>query len=156
MSEVVEREGAIEFDEAELSFASKPVRIGKKWYTLREADEGAAVQYRSAGAACARFNPDTGKPERVEGLAALQPLLVSLCLYDNEKDQRVSLEFVKKLPPRIVKKLYEEAQVMSHLIEGEETLETLLEQLAALEAKIDRFRAEEEALGNSQRSTVAT
>jgi len=90
-----------------------PVRIQGKNYVLREASGDAACRYRNAVLACAQLTPE-GKAVSVRNLADVEPLLVSLCLFD-EKGNPVSVNQVRKWPARVVKALYEKAKEISDL-----------------------------------------
>jgi hypothetical protein len=85
-----------------------PVRLGGKAYTLRELTEGAHVIYRSAMLRGAKFD-EQGKPRVLEGVPETVPLLVSLCLFD-EENRPVPLATVKSWPKRVVQTLYNRAQ----------------------------------------------
>lgn len=105
-----------------------PVRIGDRQYILREADEGAACAYRNAIINSARTN-DQGKVIGHDGLADVEPLLVSLCLYRANGEGKMALTKegapdrsyllgmagVKALPSRVVKPLFERAKQISGL-----------------------------------------
>lgn len=148
----------LQFDESELVLKEEFIRIGKKRYLLRQADEGGCTQYRNAGIACARLDSETGKPDRIEGLAALQPLLVSLCLHEEIKGQwqRVSITVVKTWPGPVVKKIFERAKEISDLAEAPVSLEALKTQRDKLNEQIAKMEAAEEELGKSADDTQDT
>ena len=107
-------------------------------YYLREATEDAAVKYRNAAMRAARFTD--GKLSSVEGVADVEPLLVSLCLYQitPKGDVPVQLATIRGWPARIVKPLFEKAKQLSNLDEGEDEagiqkqIEDLSERLAKM------------------------
>lgn len=95
-----------------------PVTIAGESYTLREATGETAVQYRDAMLACTTLGPE-GKPTIISGLAGVEPLLVSLCLYDSI-DHLVPEATIRSWPARIQKALFERAKQISDLDEGED------------------------------------
>ena len=80
---------------AEIVFDSlKPVEVsvtleGVKWI-LREATADVAVQYRNAS--FRSFRMEDGKLVRMDGLADIEPLVVSLCLCRCDGDGKVRLD----------------------------------------------------------------
>ena len=104
------------FDNLEL--VELPVIVGDKSYTLREANGGAACQYRNALIECTKLGPG-GVPTQLKGIASVEPLLVSLCLFD-EKGKRVPTSTIEKWPARVQKALFEKAKEISELGEDEE------------------------------------
>jgi len=93
------------------------VEIGDKSYVLKEASEDAAAKYQNALFRSTTLGPDM-KPVKVDGLADIEPLLVSLCLYDGEENL-VPLDVIRSWPARIVKKLYQWVRENSDLEGGE-------------------------------------
>ena len=92
-----------------------------KKYVLREASADAGTQWRNALMACSEIGEDEqGKPraKKMVGLANIEPLLVSLCLFDSEGKQ-VTETLVRSWPARIVAALYKKAAEISELIGGE-------------------------------------
>ena len=124
----------MEFD---LEPRQESLTIAGKAYILREASEGAACKYRNKAMAAARMAD--GKLVGMDGAADVEPLLVSLCLWEvTDKGERpVSLATVMGWPARVVKPLFARAKAMSALDEEEqETRETLEEKMAALQGKL--------------------
>ena len=97
---------------------TEPVYIGDAVYTLKEASIGAATKYRNALLDCATIGPD-GKPSKFSGMADVEPLLVSLCLFDSEGSP-VPLDAINRWPSRIVKQLFDRVKDISDLDETEE------------------------------------
>lgn len=133
-----------------------PVKIkgkdGKvREYILREASGEAVVQYRNAMFQRTTLGPE-GKPTKLQGFGDVEPLLVSLCLFEttaNGTERNVPVTVVKAFPGRVQKKLYETALDISDLRE-EDTIAELEKRL--LEAK--KKQAErEQAEGNFDDST---
>ena len=106
----------------ELNFDTTPTRLPVKIdgveYTLQEANGKAACIYRNTMLKCSKLGP-SGKVSSVEGLADVEPLLVSLCLFDSANNP-VSLEKVLSWPSRIIKPLFENAKQISELEEEDE------------------------------------
>lgn len=97
---------------------TEPVYIGDAVFTLKEATIGAAAKYRNALLECATIGPD-GKPSKFSGMADVEPLLVSLCLFDADGNG-VPLSTVNEWPSRIVKQLFNRIKDVSDLDEDEE------------------------------------
>ena len=93
-----------------------PVSIEGVEYTLREASGDAACKYRNAMMACMQLAD--GKPVSLRGLADVEPLLVSLCLFVTETNKLVPLHVIKTWPSRVITPLFEKAKEISELGEG--------------------------------------
>lgn len=100
-----------------------PVHIGKNKYVLHEATEGATCAYRNAQMRAAKFTAK-GELQGVDGLADVEPLLISLCLChtdDGVNAKRrddgtlitVTLAFVRQLPPQLAKDLFKRIKDIS-------------------------------------------
>ncbi len=99
---------------ADLEPVLVPVKIGGRKYVLKEPSEAASVKYRNALMRAAKFGTD-GSVTAADGLADLEPLLVSLCLFELDKDnfeKPVPLETVLAWPPRVVGPLFERAKAL--------------------------------------------
>ena len=122
------------------------VKIGDKHYIVQEAHGDAAVAYRRTMMHGAEFeeapNTENGKPKRGKkkgkglairkvptGTAELEPVLVSHCLYNCTfseitdmvvKGDRVTEEFVRGLPERIIKPIFNWIKENSDLAEDDE------------------------------------
>lgn len=131
----------------DLAPREEPVTIGTTSYVLREASGGAVVAWRNFQIRAARFGGG-GKLERVGDIADAEPLLVALCLFPvNDRGEaakkHVSEDFVRGLPNRVVKVLFERAKEMSDLNEEEaESAEFLEKRIAADQAKLASLRGE--------------
>jgi len=90
-----------------------------KTYTLKEADGFAAIQYRNRIMEAIRPSAE-GQPTAYKGFAEIEPLLVSLCLF-NEDDKPVSISMIKGWPSRIQKALFNKVKDMSDLDETAES-----------------------------------
>lgn len=89
-------------------------------YVLKEASGRAGVEYRNAVLACTQFT--SGKATGIKGIAAVEPLLVSLCsIYATGPKQgtRVPVTVVETFSPKTLKTLYGKAREISDLIEGD-------------------------------------
>lgn len=152
------------------------VTIGKKKYVLREASEDAACKYRNASTNCARM--DNGRVTGISGpIADVEPILVSLCLFEvyehqrEQKERPVTLQQVRSWPARNVKPLFDRIIEISGLREEEDVealerrIETDRERLASLRNRSSAAAgrsgaegagtAEGDPLKNSPDSTVA-
>ncbi len=103
----------------DLEVVSIPVTIGGEKYELREASGDAACKWRNAILSKAKLGPD-GKPQTVGSIADTEPLLVSLCLF-NESGKNVSLSVVRSWPARIQKALFNKIKDISDLDEDEQS-----------------------------------
>jgi hypothetical protein len=112
--------------------------IGGIEYELRETSGGAAVKYDNARLRCYEYQE--GKLVRMHDLADLEPLLVSLCLFDTE-GKEVSEKLIRSWPHRVQKALFERAKELSGMYDSvqsiEEQIEKLQKQLADSKAKED-------------------
>ena len=138
----------IRFDD--LTPISIPVTLGAKSYVLKEATGDASTRYKNALMSSTKMGKD-GKPSHVEGLANVEPLLVSLCLFESYevrggelKERPVTESFIRGLPGKIQKKLFEKVKEISGLSE-EDTLETLEKQQAELSEKIAALREKQQS-----------
>lgn len=134
-------ENGLDFSNLEL--IELPVKVGDTNYTLREALEATAVIWRNSNMAAATFRD--GGISGFRGIADSEPLLVSLCLFD-ESGNNVKLSVVKGWPARVVKKLFEKAKEISELGEMEDTIKQL-------EEKLQKAKETEEAAKNGQEGT---
>jgi len=134
-----------ELDFENLAPVEIPVPIGPSRYLLREASEGAVVQWRDSQVAKAKFGEEGGL-QGIGAIAESEPLLVSLCLYelaaaadrttrpvyrhdevfgyfrckingDPEPRHLVPLTTVRGWPARIIKPLFEKLKEISGLDE---------------------------------------
>jgi hypothetical protein len=109
------------FDFSDIVPAEVPVSYGGRHFILREASGDAAARYRNALLKSTKLTD--GKVSSMEGMADVEPLLVSLCLWEinpagaGVKEGPVSLGFIRSMPARIVKALFEKVKVMSDLAE---------------------------------------
>jgi hypothetical protein len=127
-----------------------PVKYKGLAYTLREADGDAACQYRNAAMRAMRYSED-GKPVGFTNLADVEPLLVSLCLYD-AAGNRVTRDFARALPSKILKQLFAKAKEISEIDETDD-LPGLLKQRAELDKKIAKLQEGKSAAKNEQSGT---
>lgn len=142
----------LEFDD--LTERREPVRIGKTWYLLIEATGDAVRQWRNARLKASKL--EDGKLVSMEGLADIEPLLVSLCLYNLDQTTatptqpphdivfkgQVAKEVVGAWPARVQTALYERIKKISDLLDEEK--KTPAQQ-----------KEEEDALKKAQSATTA-
>ena len=122
-----------------------PVSVQGRQYTLREASGDAACQYRNAVSGSYQYGPD-GNISGVKGLSDAGPLLVSLCLVD-ENGRAVKQEIVRGWPARVMMALFRRAKEISELDEPE-TVESLERQVAVLQRRLVELQGEETPSGN--------
>lgn len=103
---------------------------GKK-YTLREADGGAAVDYRNAAIRSAKMVD--GKVVGVDKFADSEVVLLQGCVFEGEG--KVSATFLRSLPNKLFKQLVETAKRVSDLFEKARTVEEIDKQIADLQAE---------------------
>lgn len=115
------------FPEDELKLKEIPVTLGKGKYTLREADEDAACKWRNA--TMSKMKMEDGKFSGSDGIADVEPLLVGSCLFNGD-GKAVGEAFIRTLPARIVKPLFDWIQEVSGLKEKEPGKEELNSTLA--------------------------
>ncbi len=112
------------FDFNDLTLIEIPVSVDGKDFILREADGDTAKKYQNALLGSFTLGPE-GKPSKIAGLANVEPMLVSLCLFPvdangNTSKQHVQESVVGKWPSRVVKKLYEKAKEISEIDKTED------------------------------------
>jgi hypothetical protein len=114
-----------------------PVHIHGVDYVLRETSGEAAVKYNDARLACNEYQD--GKLVRVHGLADLEPLLVSLCLFTQE-GSLVSKTTILGWPARVQKALYDKAREISGM---NETPQSLRKQIELLQRQLTEVEEQE-------------
>ena len=90
-----------------------------KTYTRKEADGNAAIQYRNRIMEAIRPSAE-GQPTAYKGFAEVEPMLVSLCLFNGD-GQTVPLSTIKSWPSRIQKALFNKIKAISDLDESGES-----------------------------------
>lgn len=133
-----------DLDFSDITPIELPVRINGKSYTLREATGDAACKYRNEMLKCTTLGPD-GKPSTIRNMADVEPLLISLCLFD-DKNRMVHHSIIRSWPNRVQNKLYETAKRISEL--DESTEEDLLKQRDEIDKQLAKLRGEEESPKN--------
>lgn len=113
------RSNQIDLDFSDLSVKELNVKVGENTYVLREADGDAACKYRNAKMACLSMSDD-GKLLAKDGMADIEPLLVSLCMRQISSTgvlapSTVPIETVRSWPARILEALYDKAVEISNL-----------------------------------------
>lgn len=141
---------SVEFDFDSLEAIEFPVKVDGETYTLREASGDAAFKYRNAAIKCTKLGPD-GKPASIENLADIEPLLISMCLFDS-KAKPVPAVKIRSWKNRVCKSLYEKILEISEL-GNDEDVASLEKQLAEIQAKLDKLKAKDTDLGNEPSDT---
>lgn len=128
-------------------------------YFLREAIGDAVVKYENEMLKCTQLG-ESGRPSSVRGMADVEPLLVSMCLFFNCPEdtkfhnQPVAQSVIRAFPSRILKKLYETAKQISEI--GTDTdVKTLEGQLTSLLKKLAAARERENHSKNEPLATEA-
>jgi hypothetical protein len=131
-----------EFDYSEYDVIKTeiPVKFKDKHYVLREASGKAARIYRNASLACIVLGPE-GKPSMIRNLANVEPLLVSLCLWEKPNPEAsavkpVTQDFVETMPSKLQKRLYAKAKEISDLDEEPDTKTQLIEAMKLPDAPV--------------------
>lgn len=119
-----------DYDEAKTEV---PVKFKGKHYVLREASGRAARIYRNASLACIVLGPE-GKPATIRNLANVEPLLVSLCLWEKPNPDAAAVkpttqDFVETMPSRLQKGLFAKIKEISDLDEEPDTKTQFIEAL---------------------------
>lgn len=102
----------------EMSFESLdriivPITIGSRKFKLYDASEDAAVKFQNIASRAAKFTG--GELSGIEGAANVEPLLVSMCLWEVKDGQEISISEgeIRKWPSRVVKPIFDKARKIS-------------------------------------------
>lgn len=125
-----------------------PYKIGGKAYVLREADAGTAAEWNNLQIKAAKL--DDGKVVSFGAVADGEPFLLSKCVFEvrGKTDEgepilgAVALSWIKALPARISKVLYDKAIEISGL-KSKKTKAELERQIAKLQEELEKLVAEE-------------
>lgn len=139
-------------DFSDLTPYEEKVPILGKVYTLREASGQAGTRYRNKMLESMRLGPE-GKPQSINGMSDAEPLLVSLCLFDEAGVRPVPIQTITSWPDRIQKALAKRIKEVSELDEPD-TVENLEKQMEELQKKLDKARVAEDARKNSSGDTM--
>lgn len=124
-----------------------------KDYLLVEASGDSAVRFNNARAACVRL--ENGKVAGVGKTGSLEPLLVSLCLFETtltgDPGKVVPEGRIRQWPSKVQTKLYAKALEISELNEDADDIDKLIEERDKLNERIDSLQ--EDPAGNVQSST---
>jgi len=136
----------------------------EKKYILSEANEEAVVKYKDARMAAAKIDASgDGTDIRVVGFNAfndIEPLLVSLCLYEDyeykgeSRRKLVPLATILKWKPKIVRSLYD--WIIENSDIEEEATATLEKQAEMIQEKIKKAKAIEESAKKEPNATLDT
>lgn len=141
-----DKETGFNFDTDDDKPAEMPVRYRGKQYVIREASGAAAAAYRNCVFKSTKLGPD-GKPERIEGLGDAEAVLVQGCLFEvlDRKEGGdpvtgvVALGFVKGMPNRVLKPLFDWVQEVSGLKEQPQTVDDINKHVGELLARRDEI-----------------
>ena len=131
-------------------------------YVLHEASEGASVIWRDAVLKATKFVD--GKVVGVENLAATEPLLVSLCLFEKlpsangqEQEKPVPLPTVRAWEGRIIQRIFEKAKLISELDDkpDQEKLEKQFAETAAALVSLSESSRDRQQWDEWMRGVVA-
>jgi hypothetical protein len=128
----------IRFDD--ITPIEEKVYVGGVEYVLRETSGDAAVKYDNAR--LEGYEYQDGKLTRVRGIANLEPLLVSLCLF-GASGENVPEETVRSWPARVQGALYARAREISGMNEAAQTPASLEKQIEVLQQQLARAKADE-------------
>jgi len=142
---------AIVYDTEEIVI---PVKFRGTDYVLHEASEETSVAFRNAQARGLVMGPE-GNVERVTDPLTPEPLLVSRCITD-AGGKLVARSVIHGWPARFVKTLYDKIIEISDMETEDVTDESLEEQLAAIQKKIDERDAKALAAKNEDTDSTTT
>lgn len=132
-------------------FSAKPVVIPVAYLDqkleLREASEDAHLDYQTTVMRSTKFSGDKDvKPviEKMDGLLEADSVLVAGCLFEVGKEGSVGINFVRKMPHRIISELAKTAKKISGMSD-EETSSSLQKQIEELTKRMEAARAREES-----------
>lgn len=124
------------------------VTINGEKYVVVTPSGKTVIEYKNKGGN--RFEIKDGKASAMQIESGADAFLVSKCLYKLTETGRfpVTIEFVLALRPySIIEKLAEEAKRLGQ-VAGEETVESIEEQIQVLKNKLESLRAKESDEGN--------
>lgn len=122
-----------------------PVKIAGEDYILKEAGEASASRYLNELMKTTRVveSADGNKHATMDGISNTEALLVSLCLFKLDgktgATKNVDINLIRSWPHRIVKPLYERAELISGL-KKVETEESLTKQLKDTQEKLKKYQ----------------
>lgn len=131
---------------------SVDVRLGKKLYRLREADQATVMKWKNIQAKGARLKE--GKLVSMEGFGEREAILVCLCLFEvtEQGEKPVTRQFIDGLRSKIVSDLFQTVKKMSELVEpgdspeDDMTAEELTNRIDELIERLDKKRQTKEQL----------
>lgn len=154
---------AMEFDSLEPIIIPVSIKVkGKsggeetRRYFLHEGSEDVACKYQNAATRAARFTDN--KVTSYEGIADIEPYLVSLCLYraddngqfpydrDGRPDPRklIPLQTIRTWKPKIVRSLFDKAKEISNLDSGTKTVADIDKEILSLQEQRARLLAQQD------------
>lgn len=125
-----------EFDFDSLETIEIPVKFKGNEYVLREATSGAAKEFSNARISRVKMS-GTGEATSYGSLGDLEPLLVSLCLFE-ASGKPVTIKFVELMPYKVQKALYNKAKEISGMDDDDPFVDSLDLALTREDAPITR------------------
>lgn len=132
-----------------------PLKVGTKSYVIMEASAGAAVAYENAMSGAIRFAHNS--PERIQGMAEADPILVSNCvgkadgsgglrLDTDGNPVTLGIKEVKAWPNSVFRAVYDKIKEISPDLEKKiVTIEGLTSQIDKLTEQRDKMIADRDA-----------
>ncbi len=116
-----------------------PVKIGNRNFKLYDASEDAAVKFQNIASRAVKFT--AGEMSGIEGVANVEPLLVSMCLWEVKDGQELPIAEgeIRKWPSRVVKPLFDRVKKISGM--DDERFKTVQDVDKEI-AKLQKRRAE--------------
>lgn len=112
-----------DFDFDSIETIEIPVKYKSVDYVLREATSGAAKEFANARISRVKMS-STGEATSYGSLGDLEPLLVSLCLFELS-GKPVTVKFVEAMPYKVQKALYEKAKEISGMDDNDPMVDAL-------------------------------
>lgn len=133
-----------ELDFGDLTPIELHVRIGGQPYLLREASGEAACKFENARLERTQFSAE-GKVCGLKGMSDIEPLLVSLCLFQQQKLlndtlwRPVAEATIRTWPNRVVDRLFKKCKEISGLDAKEDTVASLVAERAEIDIKLAKL-----------------
>lgn len=136
--------------DSDFNFSNEPVKfgpflIGSTSYILREASEDAYTAYRNVSMKSMKLLE--GNTTVSEGGQEADGVLIQRCLFQllNNNEVPVKHDFVRGLPRRVTRKLYDKIREISAMDVDEETTEFLTKRIERDTKKLDALKRGEDS-----------
>jgi hypothetical protein len=153
MPDLNEIPSEVSFSDDDLKPKCIPVTIGSMKCIMREASAEATISYKNGMMACTRLGPD-GRPATINGLADLDPKLLSACLIqqlEGNKEKPVDIAVIRKWPDRVVQHLIKTLKKISPTLEEEnETPESIQKEINRLSKRKKELEDKGDSAKNEQ------